>query len=127
MRKGNSKGEEHNELPRDSLGEHNSLKFTSSEQSYAAALRQDTQQQQPQAPQTDGKSVQHPVQQHLPQQEFQKTDVSVQAPSLSDNDKIEVATVVGQIMRELSGAVSEEDKVMIVTMMVLDIMQRNSC
>jgi hypothetical protein len=44
--------------------------FTSSEHSYAAALRQDTQQQQPQARQRDGKSVQHPVQQHLPQQEI---------------------------------------------------------
>jgi hypothetical protein len=43
-----------------------SSKFTSSEQSYAAALRQNTEQQQAQAPQTDGKSVQHPVQQHLP-------------------------------------------------------------
>jgi hypothetical protein len=51
-------------------------KFTSSQQSYAAALRQDTQQQQPQAPQTYVKSVQHPVQQHLPQYEFQKTAVS---------------------------------------------------
>jgi hypothetical protein len=34
-------------------------KFTSSGQSYVAALRQDTR-QQPQAPQTGGKSVQHP-------------------------------------------------------------------
>jgi hypothetical protein len=30
-------------------------------------------------------------------------------------------------MRELSGAVSEEDKVMIVSMTVLDFMQRNGC
>jgi hypothetical protein len=30
-----------------------------------------------------------------------------------------------KIMRELSVAVSEEDKVMILTMMVLDLMQRN--
>jgi hypothetical protein len=67
---------EHNEFPRDSL-EDVILKFTSSEQSYVAALRQDTQQQQPQAPQVDGKSVQHPIQQHLPQQEIQKTGLSV--------------------------------------------------
>jgi hypothetical protein len=38
--------------------------------------------------------VQQPVQQHLPQQEIQKTSLSVQAPSSSDNDKLKVATVV---------------------------------
>jgi hypothetical protein len=86
-------------------------------------LRQETQHKQPQAPQTDGKSVQHPVQQHLPQQEFQKTGLSVQASSSSDNDKLQVASGVRQIMRELSEAVSEEDKAMIVTMMVLKLMQ----
>jgi hypothetical protein len=67
-------------------------KFTSAEQPYAAALRQETQQQQPQAPQTHGRNMQHPVQQLLPQQEFQKTGLSVQFPSLSD--KLKVATVV---------------------------------
>jgi hypothetical protein len=71
--------------------------------------------------------VQHPVQQHLPQQEIQKTGLSVQAPSSFDSDKLKVAIVVQQIKKELSEAVSEEGKVMIVTMMVLDIMQRNGC
>jgi hypothetical protein len=47
-------------------------KFASPEQFYTAALHQDTHHQQPQAPQTDGKSVRHPIQQHLPQQEIQK-------------------------------------------------------
>jgi hypothetical protein len=107
--------------------------FTSSEQSYAAALCQDTQQQEPQALQTDGESVHHSTQQHLPQQEFQKTGVSIRAPSSlpqqefqktgvsirapssSDNDKLKVATVVHQIMKELSAAVSKENKVMIMT------------
>jgi hypothetical protein len=104
-------------------------KFTSAEQSYIAALRQDTQQQQqqPQAPQKDWKSVHHPVQQQLPQQEIQKTGLSVQASSSSDNDKLKAATAVRQIMRELSEAVSEEDKVMIVSMMILDLMRRNCC
>jgi hypothetical protein len=73
-------------------------------------LHQDPQQHQSQAPKTDGKSVQHPVQQHLPQQEFQKTGVSVQAPSSSDGDKLKVVTVVRQIMKQLSEAASEEDK-----------------
>jgi hypothetical protein len=93
-------------------------KFTSSEQSYAASLRQDTQHQQPQAPQTDRRSVQHPIQQHLPQQEFQKRGLTVQAPSSSGSDT--VATVVHQIMTELSEAVSEEDRVMVITKMVLN-------
>jgi hypothetical protein len=32
-----------------------------------------------------------------------------------------------EIMKELSEAVPEEDKVMITTMMALDLMQQNSC
>jgi hypothetical protein len=91
-------------------------KFTSPEQSYADALRKDTQHQQLKAPQTEGKSVRHPVQQHLPQREFQKTGRSVQAPSSSSNAT--VATVVHQIMTELSEAVSEDDSVMVITKLV---------
>jgi hypothetical protein len=102
-------------------------KFTSAEESYAAPMPQETQQQQPHVPQTDGRSVQHPVQQYLPQQEFQKTGLSVQSPSSSDNDKLKVATVVQQNMKKLNEAVSEEGKVMIITMMVVDFMQRNGC
>jgi hypothetical protein len=59
-------------------------KFTSPQQSYAAALRQDKQHQQPQATQTQ--------QQYLPQREFQKRGLSVQVPTLSSNTT--VATVV---------------------------------
>jgi hypothetical protein len=70
--------------------------FTSQKQSYADALRQDNQNQQPKAPQTEEKSVRHPVQQYLPQQEFQQTGLSVQAPSSSNNTT--VATVVHQII-----------------------------
>jgi hypothetical protein len=73
-----AKGEEHNRL-KGYTGRTLFSKFTSSQQSYAAALGQDTQEQQPQAPQTDGKSLQYPVQQHLRQQECQKTGLSVQA------------------------------------------------
>jgi hypothetical protein len=52
--------------------------------------------------------VQHPVQQHLPQEDFQKTGLSAQAPSLSDSDKLKVATVVRQIIKELTEALSGE-------------------
>jgi hypothetical protein len=58
---------------------------------------------------------------------FRKRGLSVQSPSSSDNDKLKVTTVVRQIMKEFNEVVSEEDKVMIVTMMVLDLMQRNGC
>jgi hypothetical protein len=79
-------------------------KFTSPEQSFAAALRQDAQHQQPQAQQTYGKSLQLPVQQHLPQQENQKTGLSVQAPCSSNTDTLKIATVVQRTMRVLSEA-----------------------
>jgi hypothetical protein len=97
-------------------------KFPLSEHPYAAAIGQDTQQQQPQASQTYGKSVRHPVQQHLPQQKIQKTDLSVKDPSSSENDKLKVASGVRQIMTELNEAVSENK-----VMMVLDLIQRNGC
>jgi broad specificity polyphosphatase/5'/3'-nucleotidase SurE len=93
--------------------------FTSPEQSYAVSLRQDTQHQQPQALQTDWKSMRHTVQQHLPQQEIQKTGLSVQAPSASNNDKLKVATVVQQIMTEFSECMSK-DKIIVITKMVLN-------
>jgi hypothetical protein len=69
----------------------------------------------------DGKSVQQPVQ-HLPQQEIQETSLSVQAHSLTNNEILKVATVVQQIMRELSEAVSQEEKIMVITKKVLNLM-----
>jgi hypothetical protein len=50
--------------------------------------------------------------------EFQKTGLSVQAPSSSDSDA--VATVVQQIMIELSEVVSKEDRIMVITKVVLN-------
>jgi hypothetical protein len=60
--------------------------FTSPEQFFAAALYRDMQRQQPQALKTDEISLQ----QHLSQQESQRTDLSVQAPSSSKNDMLKV-------------------------------------
>jgi hypothetical protein len=93
--------------------------FTSPEQSYAGALCPDTQHQQPQAPQTEGKSMRCPMQQHLSQQEIQKTGLTVQASSSSNNDMLKVVTVVQQIITELNEYVSEKDKIMVITKMVL--------
>jgi hypothetical protein len=67
------------------------------------------------------------VKRHLPQQEIQKTGVSVQAPSLFNNETIKVATVVQQIMTEPSEAVSAKDRIMVVTKMVLNLMNQNGC
>jgi hypothetical protein len=98
-------------------------KFTPPEQSYAAALCQDIQQQQLQAPHTYGKSLWPPMQQHLPKQEIQRTGLSVQAPSSTNNSTLKVVTVVQQIITELSEAVSEKDKIMVITKMVLNLMK----
>jgi hypothetical protein len=65
------------------------------------------------------------MQQHLPQKEIQKTGLSVQTPSSSNNDTLKVATVVQQIMTELSEAVSEKDKIMVITKLVLNLMKQN--
>jgi hypothetical protein len=65
-----------------------------------------------------------PEQQCLPQKELQKRSLSVKAPSSSSSDA--VAAVVHQIKTELSKAVSEEDRVMVITKLVRDLMQQNS-
>jgi hypothetical protein len=66
-------------------------------------------------------------QQQWPQQEIQNTGLSVQASSLSNNCKIQFFTVLQQIMTELSEAVSERDKIMVTTKMVLNLMKQNDC
>jgi hypothetical protein len=90
-------------------------KLTSPEQSYAAALHQDTQHQETQAPQMCGKSLRTSVQQHLPQQEIQRIGLSVQAPNSTNNDTLKISTVVQQIMKALNETVSEKDKIMVIT------------
>jgi hypothetical protein len=121
MRKDNFKGEEHSELPRDPLGGHSvSSPYQSSSTQLHCVKRTPAT-----TGTTDGKSVWHPVQQYLLQKEFQKTDLSVRAPSSSNSDT--VATVVHQIMTELNKAVSEEDRVVVITKLVLNLMEQNGC
>jgi hypothetical protein len=98
------------------MGDRYSLKFTSPQQSYAAVLRQDKQHQQPKATQTE--------QQYLPQRKYQKTCLSAQAPSSS---KDIVVTAMHKIMTALSKAVSQEDRIMVITKLVLHLMQQNGC
>jgi hypothetical protein len=40
---------------------------------------------------------------------------------------LKVATVMQQIMTEISEAVSEKDKIMVITKMVLNLMKPNGC
>jgi hypothetical protein len=61
------------------------------------------------------------MQQHLLQKEIQKTGLSVQDTSSTNNDTLKVTIVVQQIMTELSQAVSEKDKIMVITKMVLNL------
>jgi hypothetical protein len=61
------------------------------------------------------------MQQHLSQQKFQKTGLSVQAPISSDNDT--VVTVVQRIMSELDEALSEDEKLMVITKMVVHLIK----
>jgi Na+/phosphate symporter len=67
------------------------------------------------------------MQQHLPQQESQKTGLPVQALSSTKNDVLKVTTVVQQIMTELREPASKEDKVKVITKRVLNLMKRNGC
>jgi hypothetical protein len=47
------------------------------------------------------------MQQHLPQQVIQRTDLSVQATSFTNNDMIKIVIVVQQIMTQLSEATAQ--------------------
>jgi hypothetical protein len=67
------------------------------------------------------------ISRHLPQQEIQRTGLSVQAPSLTKNDMVKIATVVQQIMTGLSEVVSEEDRIMVITKRVLSLMKQKGC
>jgi ketopantoate reductase len=65
------------------------------------------------------------MQQHLPQQEIQRTGLSVQAPTSTYNATLKVATVVQQIVTELSEAVMEKYKLIVITKNKKYLIQRN--
>jgi hypothetical protein len=56
-----------------------------------------------------------PVQQHLLQQEIPKTGLSLQASSSFTSDMLKFATLVKQRTTAQSEAVSEKDKIMVIT------------
>jgi hypothetical protein len=67
------------------------------------------------------------VQQHLPQQEIQRTGLSVETSSSTNSDTLKATTVVQQIMRELSESVSEKEKILAIAKLVLNLMKQNGC
>jgi hypothetical protein len=94
MQKENCIGEEHNDLPRDPLGAHSPL--SSPHQSSPTQLHciRTLNASNHSHCRQKGKARGTPVQQHLPQQEIQKTGLSIQAPSLPNNDTLKEATVI---------------------------------
>jgi hypothetical protein len=51
------------------------------------------------------------VQQRLPQKDIQKTGLSAQAPSSTNNETLKIVSVVQQIITELGEAVKKEEMV----------------
>jgi hypothetical protein len=95
-------------------------------QSFAAALRGDSQQQPPMR--QNHKVKPNPADQTEFQPPTQQTGQSVQAPTVHSSpldDMFKVATVVQQIMTGLNGAVSEEEKIVAITKIVLNLMRRD--
>jgi hypothetical protein len=66
--------------PKEPSGRKFFSKFTSPEQSYAAALHQDTQHQQPHTPQTEGKTFGTPCSNIYCNRNFQKQDCQYKVP-----------------------------------------------
>jgi hypothetical protein len=59
----------------------------------------------------------------------QKSGHSVWAPSINNqpiDDMLTVVTIVQQIMTEFRGAVSEQDKILAITKIVLNLMNQNA-
>jgi hypothetical protein len=67
-----------------------------------------------------GKAGGPPCSSICPNRKFQRTGLLVQAPSSANNGMLKIATVVQQIITQLSEPVSKEDKIMGITKMVLN-------
>jgi hypothetical protein len=94
--------------------------------SFAAALRSSgDQQQQPQANQVPVATPPTKVKHNIPAPALQQTGQSVQAPSVSSHHFDNMMKVVQQIMTEVSGAMSEEVKIVAITKIVLKLMNQN--
>jgi hypothetical protein len=96
--------------------------------SFAAALRgSGEQQQQPQANQVPVATPPTKAKHNIPAPALQQTGQSVQAPSVSSHpfdNMLKVVIVVQQIMTEISGVLSEEEKIVAITKIVLKLMNQ---
>jgi hypothetical protein len=99
--------------------------------SFAAALRGSAEQQQ-QQPQANHVTVTSPPAtgiKNIPASALQQlTGQSVQAPLVNSqplDNMLRVVNVVQQIMTKVSGALSEEDKIVVITKIVLKLMNQN--
>jgi hypothetical protein len=98
--------------------------------SFAAALRgSGGQQQQPQANQVPVATPPTKVKHNIPAPALQQTTgQSVQAANVSSHpfdNMLKVVTVLQQIMTEVSGALSEEEKIVAITKIVFKLMNQN--
>jgi hypothetical protein len=98
--------------------------------SFEAALRGSATQQHPEAQQVPGEDPPHSGAKLGTQTpgDQQKTGQSVRAPTVGSqplDNMLRVVTVVQQIMIEFSGAVSEEDKIVAITKIVLNLMKQD--
>jgi hypothetical protein len=120
--------------PKPPTGRVFSSRTTSPGVSFAAALRANTQQQQaphlvPQASKSKVAEMGTPAPVMVNQQQ-KESGQSAQASNVSSaslNNMFRVATAVQQIMTELNGAVSEEDKIVAITKIVLNLMKQDGC
>jgi hypothetical protein len=91
--------------------------------------RGSTDQQRPQARQVPAAGQPRPEKQSvLTPAPPHKTGQSVQTPHVNSktlDNMLRVVTVVQQIMTEFNGAVSEEDKIVAITKIVLNLMKQN--
>jgi GTP cyclohydrolase III len=123
MRKGISKGEEHNELPRDPLRRRSSLSSphrSSPTQLHCVKTLNTSNHRHGRwekraAPRAAASAT----------KEIRRTGLSVQDQSTSNNYTLNMATLVQQITTELSEIVSEKDKILVITRMVLNLMKQN--
>jgi hypothetical protein len=98
--------------------------------SFAAAHRGGTAQQQPQARQVPGETPPHAgAKVSTPTLgDQQNIGQSVRASTVSSqplDTVLRVVTVVQQIMTEINGAVSEEEKIVAITIIVLNLMKQD--
>jgi hypothetical protein len=107
-----------------------SSNLTTPDDSFSAALRGSATQQHPQAQQVPGETTPHSgakLGTQIPGDQ-QKTGQSVRAPTIGSqplDNMIRVVTVAQQIMTEFSGAVSEKDKIVAITKIVLNLMKQD--